>query len=209
MQEDGRWSATSIGTTTLFNVDKAPMEHPDFPMGAAGTDSGLRLDFTLTGAESFDLTATPLDDPAKAFTGSGVLDNPGAGPIDWIEFLHWRVETPDPDRNSLDTDFFIRSFEITGPAVDTGDFDDDGDVDGADFLIWQRGLGTTAGAMLDDGDGNGDGDVDANDLALWKQQFDQTAGVSAAAAIPEPATFVYVLGAAAGLAGHALAARRR
>jgi hypothetical protein len=64
-----------------------------------------------------------------------------------------------------------------------GDFDGDGDVDGNDFLLWQRGLGTTplmAGAAH--GDADGDRDVDGADLGLWSGNFGQGGGESAAAA---------------------------
>ena len=58
------------------------------------------------------------------------------------------------------------------PIVISADFDNDGDVDGRDFLVWQRGLGTT-NAQKADGDADNDTDVDGNDLAIWKLQFGQ------------------------------------
>jgi hypothetical protein len=51
-----------------------------------------------------------------------------------------------------------------------GDFDMDGDADGNDFLVWQRGLGST---------------FDASDLVDWRNNFGATA-TGAAAAVPEP-----------------------
>ena len=66
---------------------------------------------------------------------------------------------------------------------ESGDFNDDGDVDGADFLVWQRGVGTANGATRAEGDANGDGAVTAADLKLWK---DQAGKPAAAATIPEP-----------------------
>ncbi len=58
------------------------------------------------------------------------------------------------------------------------DFDSDSDVDGSDFLSWQRGFGTDAGtgnvAPLASGNANGDSLVDENDLTIWQQQFGQT-----------------------------------
>ncbi|MBN1854206.1 MAG: PEP-CTERM sorting domain-containing protein [Pirellulales bacterium] len=75
---------------------------------------------------------------------------------------------------------------ITGGG--NADFDSDGDVDGADFLAWQRGFGGAGG--LAQGDANADGAVDGADLAIWKSQF----GLGGAAvglakmAIPEPST---------------------
>jgi hypothetical protein len=200
----GRWTATSIGNTTLFNADKAPFEHPDFPVGAAGTDSGMRLDFTLTGAETYSLTVTPLDAPAAAFTGSGTLENPDSGPIDWIGFLHYGSESND----AFPTDFYISSLEVSGPAPTTADFDGDGDVDGSDFLRWQRGLGTTTGATREMGNADGDGDVDAADLTVWKQQFGQAPSSPIAVSVPEPSLAVCAAFAVAGLASLALVRRK-
>jgi hypothetical protein len=87
----------------------------------------------------------------------------------------------------------------------TADFNGDGNVDGADFLIWQRNFGLTDGATLADGDGTGDGSVGDADFAFWESRFGSiTIPVPAlAAAVPEPtAAMLMVLGfAAAGVAG--------
>ena len=89
------------------------------------------------------------------------------------------------------------------PANDA-DFDNDGDVDGADLVIWQRGLGANSGATNGQGDANGDGVVNGADLAIWKGLFG-TPAVAAAGAVPEPATALLAL---AGL-GLAASVRRR
>ncbi|MEO2046736.1 MAG: S8 family serine peptidase [Pirellulales bacterium] len=44
------------------------------------------------------------------------------------------------------------------------DLDADGDIDGFDFLSWQRGFGTPSGASPSEGDATGDGAVDGDDL---------------------------------------------
>jgi hypothetical protein len=73
-------------------------------------------------------------------------------------------------------------------AGNPSDVDDDGDVDGNDFLLIQRGVG---------------GDFDAADIAAWKAaNFGQGGG---AAAVPEPTA----LGLACAALGAVLAARRR
>ena len=83
-----------------------------------------------------------------------------------------------------------------------GDYNNDGTVDGADFLAWQRGFGSsvTPGSGAD---GSGNGVVDAADLTIWKGGFgNATAAVgSAAAAVPEPATVSTLLIALACLGG--------
>jgi hypothetical protein len=55
----------------------------------------------------------------------------------------------------------------------SADFDSDGDVDGSDFLAWQRGFGTS-NAQRADGNSDDDTDTDASDLAGWAVQYGQT-----------------------------------
>ncbi|BBO32334.1 S8 family serine peptidase [Lacipirellula parvula] len=57
---------------------------------------------------------------------------------------------------------------IVGPSAD---FNGDGKVDGADFLVWQRNFGRTDNAGQAQGSTNGDGDVDQYDLRDWKDQY--------------------------------------
>jgi hypothetical protein len=93
------------------------------------------------------------------------------------------------------------------PFVDAsgGDFDNDADVDGNDFAIWQRGLGLTGQPDASTGDADGDGDVDANDVAAWAANFGPgPQAARAAGAVPEPNALI--LGAVAALA---MVARRR
>ncbi len=85
-------------------------------------------------------------------------------------------------------------FLFTAAVAEDADFDADGDVDGNNFLRWQRGLGATgAAATLGNGNANGDGVVDAADLAVWKLQYAGAGGSGVAAAIPEPATALLAL----------------
>ena len=65
-----------------------------------------------------------------------------------------------------------------------GDYDVDGDVDGTDFLIWQR--------------GGSPNPLSAEDLALWEAQFGTIDGVintvgNLGAPIPEPPTILGLL----------------
>ena len=65
-------------------------------------------------------------------------------------------------------------------TVPLGDFDGDGDVDGNDFLVWQRG-GSPNGAT-------------SGDLAEWQNHLGEGVGASAAAsAVPEPTSTLLML----------------
>jgi hypothetical protein len=81
----------------------------------------------------------------------------------------------------------------TGPVVPMADYDDDGDVDGNDFLVWQRAVGNNV-ANGTGADGNGNGVVDGPDLDLWETQFGSTASVAtgqvSAAVVPEPGSLL-------------------
>jgi hypothetical protein len=98
---------------------------------------------------------------------------------------------------------------VAAPGEDNADFDDDGDVDGADFLTWQRNL-ETADAQRADGNanpGSGPGQdfvVDGYDLAVWES--DHPSSAVAGAPVPEPATWAM---AVAALLAAGAAARRR
>jgi hypothetical protein len=82
-------------------------------------------------------------------------------------------------------DLLITSAKLSNPA----DFDFDGDVDGADFLRSQRGLGKALPNPAD-GDANNDRSVNAADLTIVRQQFGAQSAVPAIAptqnGVPEP-----------------------
>jgi hypothetical protein len=99
---------------------------------------------------------------------------------------------------------YLDEGELAGYTILTvgfipGDFDSDGDVDGADFGLWQIGYGMTTGATRADGDADGDGDVDGADFGIWQQNYVPPAG-----SIPEPATMALLA-----LGGASLLRRRR
>ena len=73
--------------------------------------------------------------------------------------------------------------EVAPPIVAANidaDFDRDGDVDGADFLSWQRGFGIQTNALAGNGDANESGSVDAEDLTHVLAALGQTSSTVAA-----------------------------
>jgi hypothetical protein len=89
--------------------------------------------------------------------------------------------------NGNNATIYIDNITLVDLFPDTGDFDGDGDVDGRDFLAWQRGFGTVGSADLADGDANGDGNVDAADLAIWQEQYGTQPELESLSSVPEPA----------------------
>jgi hypothetical protein len=77
-----------------------------------------------------------------------------------------------------------------------GDFDADMDVDGADFLTWQRNLGRTGlyPVASQPGDVNSDGVVDFDDYLIWYEHTPLKGfAVGAGGVVPEPATALPLL----------------
>lgn len=65
--------------------------------------------------------------------------------------------------------------DLTAPNSVSGDFDGDGDVDGRDFLVWQRGGSPNA--------------LSSGDLALWQNQYG-AGSLASVQSVPEPAAFM-------------------
>jgi hypothetical protein len=86
-------------------------------------------------------------------------------------------------------------------ALQSADFDGDGDVDAVDLATWHAGFGTTSGATHAQGDANADGAVDAADLLAIQKQFGVSSALaasrSAAGVVPEPSSLCGALLAAA------------
>ncbi len=117
----------------------------------------------------------------------------GSTQYNWTLSYTGDITWTDPDTSAVSavigtggTDVVLVGLSSETVAVDDADFDNDSDVDGNDFLIWQRGLG--AGTNNATGDANGNSAVDGADLAIWKTQFGPGGPmVGAIGAVPEPA----------------------
>jgi len=138
--------------------------------------------------------------PYDAGTEQGVgfsLSNPDTIPHQSIELLGFPFTSTDP---RLGTYTFTRNF--VGRPI--GDYNDDGVVNAADYVVWRD---TSGGSGLNlAADGDLDGTVDADDYDVWKTHFGETVaipdGQSAVTGLdgnmtPEPATvFLAVITAA-------------
>jgi hypothetical protein len=73
-----------------------------------------------------------------------------------------------------------------------GDFNGNGTVDAADYVVWRDNLGAGDESALG-GNGDGIGGVGQSDYLLWKNSFGNTSGSGNSAAIPEPAALSLVM----------------
>jgi hypothetical protein len=120
--------------------------------------------------------------------------------IDGVEVLRDEIKTTDTGynllqppafsydyvafRNTADYDYAIDNFKIETFGGVPGDYNSDGTVNAADYVLWRKG-GTLANEVADPGT------ISAADYTEWRARFGNPAGSGASlegAAVPEPAT---------------------
>lgn len=160
------------------------------PTGKAFVGQSLDLTgVTFTGAGGLAMVTQENATPGGADLGSTlVMSDSGSGfaqiaDNEW--FAHQFTMSVSMDvfvsgvtgTGTVSLTSFTQRFSQTGPQVTPGDFDLDGDVDGRDFLTWQRGGSPTP--------------LSTSDLNAWRNNYGSvgslgtTAGLSSSA-IPEP-----------------------
>jgi hypothetical protein len=139
-------------------------------------DANARSDLTLAlfGGSGATLLATANDAPA--------------GQTESITAVTLRPDEPYYVRvtgSTSNVQMYELSFSVVQPVP--GDFDEDLDVDGHDFLLWQQQLGLEGAGLAADGDK--DEVVSGADLDLWREHFGETQvnATPNAGSVPEPA----------------------
>jgi autotransporter-associated beta strand protein len=186
----------------LFTDDLALTSTSVLEIELGGTSAGMdfdRLDvggaLTLNGFLEVSLVAGFAPSLGNTFTivAAGRL----IGSFDYFELpqlgpgLYWEM--------SGDSNHFTLAV-IHQPA----DFNEDGQVDSADLVLWTAGFGNTGAAMHGDGDADGDHAVAGNDFLAWQRQANFTAPSQLAThSVPEPRSIAPTIAALLGAASFA------
>ena len=158
---DGAINAGPVNSNPIPTSNNIPLDVPH--RITIDLDGG-----TQTWSGTITNLNTLVSEPVTQLIGGGTTFDFGAGAgVGDIQFFGSQPGSVGPR-------LFLDNISLTSGSSGTpGDFDGDGGVDGADFLLWQR----------DTGIGN---------LADWENNFGASAGVaassSALAVVPEPAS---------------------
>ena len=79
------------------------------------------------------------------------------------------------------------SVNLSPPAGPTGDYNGNGAVDAADYVVWRNTLNQTVSAGTG-ADGSGNAMVDAADYNFWRARFGTAPGSGSVSGVPEPTT---------------------
>lgn len=159
--------------------------------GIAGLDDSGATQLNLNPSIQFAITVT--EEPVANFSVGEMevsLADLGFTGAAWVRDLWARSDL------GLVTDQLSQAIPVHGSGLYLitsaselpGDFNNDGTVDAADYVVWRKSLGSTT-LLAADGDGNRQ--VGYEDYEMWRSHFGESvggAGEVAFAAVPEPGT---------------------
>lgn len=155
------------------------------------TDAAAQLDGTLIPRLVDDGSGLFAPHPDDMFT---IITSPG-GVVGHFDALVQPLGLPPGMR--FEVIYGTNSVTLFMESTFSADFDRDGDVDDADYAIWQAAYGVN-----NFGDATGDGMSDAADYSVWRDQFGSVLPLMVmASAVPEPCALALSLFALAGLLG--------
>jgi serralysin len=151
--------------------------------GFAMLQGAVTPDFTLPSANFFN----PASDTVSLASGFTIDSRTfTALPTDGVTSRHFPANTL---ATNSPTNFAggMGSVNLAAPAGPTGDYNGNGAVDAADYVVWRNTLNQTLSAGTG-ADGSGNGTIDNADYNFWRARFGTAPGSGSASGVPEPAT---------------------
>jgi hypothetical protein len=178
----------NIAAESLFNLSASPVQ----TKWATNLNNAGK---SISAANWQDLTFTNWLD---SYGGSGSQGSLIAGRDAVVQLV--------PDNIYLDLRFtswgssrdggysYMRAEAPVTPLND-GDYNENGVVDAADYVVWRKALGETVANQGDGADGNSSGMIDSGDYDFWRSRFGIIVSPASLnnAAVPEPTSTLLLL----------------
>jgi hypothetical protein len=175
------------GGVEAEGVNEIAFAPPRFPEPLAnGLFAGFHGRFGLAGLANEENPVAVVDLDDNSFFHFVRNDDPSVGHLDGLLATTDALYLADISSQGGFSGSAQNSGKIYAvmSLIPVGDYDRDGDADGADMLQWQRQLGA-ATASFAGADGDGSALVDASDLAVWSSSFGAVPATPQRA-VPEP-----------------------
>ncbi len=208
-------NATFINTMTAAWNNKLNNEILPYAAARKG-GAGMPVAFTEVGYLPYNRTtvnpqnssgqAVDTDEQKMAFNGLiNALDGRG-DKFPAMDIWQWGMSGSDGSLWNMDTTVpanqpnnvpaaqWLASFVATGILPLAGEYNRDGVVDAADYVLWRKNSGKNV-LQYSGADGDGSGIVDLVDYNVWRAHLGAGSGVGAAVAVPEHATMWLILSA--------------
>jgi hypothetical protein len=141
------------------------------------SSSGGHLWSTYLGGSDWDGGYGVAMDGSGAEVVSGYTDSSG-----------WVSGGFDTSYDGLEDAFVARIVDVQPPAL-PGDYNQDGNIDAADYVVWRKTLGTTGVPPYSGADGSGNGTVGPEDHGVWVANFgEMLPGAGSGAVVGQTAT---------------------
>jgi hypothetical protein len=167
-----------------------------------GGESGDDPDWFKVIAYGLDASGAVLEDTAEFYLADFRFEENSQDYIvnDWREWdlsqlagaasLHFDFASSDVAPWGLNTPAYFAIDDLTlSVDVTPGDYNNDGNVDSADYTVWRDALDTSVPRRGAGADGDLSGVIDQGDWSVWANNYSST---SAPTAIPEPATMLLI-----------------
>ena len=160
--------------------------------------ASFHIEFTLTSANTYKLVLSPVAGGAALFTQTGAtLAGTVGASITTLRIRDYGTGSSADGSK----EFFFDDLMITAPNI-LGDYNNNGTVDAADYVVWRATFDRTVPASSG-ADGNNNGRIDAGDYEVWRAHFGLIASASPsgsqpasfAMSIPEPTGVTILFGA--------------
>jgi hypothetical protein len=173
--------------TTGFNGDNWTLTDSmgliDTGVDASETTSGAQFKFSLTSTSTYQFELTRISDGHLYFTGTGSLAASSAGPIDSLEITMFgngsgNGRNGPAAQSTGEREFFFKNIRIESEVTSLlGDYNRNGRVDAADYVVWRKNDGSPQG------------------YNEWRTNFGRTtgAGSQSDAIVPEPTNWILLL----------------
>jgi hypothetical protein len=159
-------NGTNLGTISLGSISAPSV----FAIANNGAQTLNLTNITITGAAAADFSVDFGNDLAIGAGSLLPLKLQFSPQATGTRTATVTISSNDPDEASF-------SFAVSGIGFQTGDYNQNGTVDAADYTVWSDSLGSTTNLAAD---GNKNGSIDQGDYVVWRANFGQPLPASGA-----------------------------